>query len=62
MPAYGNNLRPDEVTALVAFMSTLRPDYESGRTRFGRPRALVRTSDRGDAERSGEFSARPSPR
>lgn len=30
MPAYGNNLRPDEVTALVAFMSTLRPDYESG--------------------------------
>jgi len=30
MPAYGNNLRPDEVTALVAFMSTLRPDYEPG--------------------------------
>jgi ubiquinol-cytochrome c reductase cytochrome b subunit len=28
MPAYGKNLRPDEVTALVAFMSTLRPDYQ----------------------------------
>ncbi|MBX3026898.1 cytochrome b N-terminal domain-containing protein [bacterium] len=28
MPAYGKNLRPAEVTALVAFMSTLRPDYE----------------------------------
>jgi hypothetical protein len=30
MPAYGHNLRPDEVTALVAFMATLRPDYEPG--------------------------------
>lgn len=30
MPAYGNNLRPDEVTALVTFMGTLRPDYEPG--------------------------------
>jgi ubiquinol-cytochrome c reductase cytochrome b subunit len=29
MPAYGKNLRPDEVTAVVAFMETLRPDYES---------------------------------
>jgi ubiquinol-cytochrome c reductase cytochrome b subunit len=28
MPAYGKNLKPAEVTALVAFMSTLRPDYE----------------------------------
>lgn len=28
MPAYGKNLQPAEVTALVAFMSTLRPDYE----------------------------------
>jgi ubiquinol-cytochrome c reductase cytochrome b subunit len=25
MPAYGKNLRPAEVTALVAFMQTLRP-------------------------------------
>ena len=30
MPAYGKNLRPAEVTALVAFMETLRPDYEPG--------------------------------
>ncbi len=30
MPAYGKNLRPDEVTALVAFMTTLRPNYEPG--------------------------------
>jgi len=30
MPAYGHNLRPDEVTALVAFMATLRPNYEPG--------------------------------
>jgi ubiquinol-cytochrome c reductase cytochrome b subunit len=28
MPAYGKNLDPDEVTALVAFMHTLRPDRE----------------------------------
>jgi ubiquinol-cytochrome c reductase cytochrome b subunit len=28
MPAYGKNLQPAEVTALVAFMSTLRPGYE----------------------------------
>jgi ubiquinol-cytochrome c reductase cytochrome b subunit len=25
MPAYGKNLTPPEVTALVAFMQTLRP-------------------------------------
>jgi ubiquinol-cytochrome c reductase cytochrome b subunit len=25
MPAYGKNLTPAEVTALVAFMATLRP-------------------------------------
>ena len=30
MPAYGKNLRPAEVTALVAFMRTLRPSYEPG--------------------------------
>jgi len=28
MPAYGKNLRPAEVTALVAFMETLRPSYQ----------------------------------
>ena len=28
MPAYGKNLSPDEVTALVAFMHTLRPENE----------------------------------
>ena len=28
MPAYGKNLHPAEVTALVAFMQTLRPSYE----------------------------------
>ena len=27
MPAYGKNLSPEEVTALVAFMHTLRPDH-----------------------------------
>jgi ubiquinol-cytochrome c reductase cytochrome b subunit len=37
MPAYGNNLRPDEVTALVAFMDTLRPGYEpAARAALGR--------------------------
>jgi ubiquinol-cytochrome c reductase cytochrome b subunit len=30
MPAYGKNLLPAEVTAVVAFMQTLRPDYEPG--------------------------------
>jgi ubiquinol-cytochrome c reductase cytochrome b subunit len=29
MPAYGKNLRPAEVTALVAFMQTLRPQYQA---------------------------------
>jgi ubiquinol-cytochrome c reductase cytochrome b subunit len=28
MPAYGKNLSPPEVTALVAFMETLRPSYQ----------------------------------
>jgi ubiquinol-cytochrome c reductase cytochrome b subunit len=28
MPAYGKNLRPAEVTALVAYMETLRPSYQ----------------------------------
>jgi ubiquinol-cytochrome c reductase cytochrome b subunit len=28
MPAYGKNLHPPEVTALVAFMETLRPSYQ----------------------------------
>lgn len=28
MPAYGKNLRPAQVTALVAFMETLRPSYQ----------------------------------
>jgi ubiquinol-cytochrome c reductase cytochrome b subunit len=28
MPAYGKNLRPAEVTALVSFMQTLRPSYQ----------------------------------
>jgi hypothetical protein len=28
MPAYGKTLRPAEVTALVAFMQTLRPSYQ----------------------------------
>src|SRR5216684_2963448 len=28
MPAYGKNLHPAEVTALVAFMQTLRPSYQ----------------------------------
>lgn len=30
MPAYGKNLRPSEVTALVAFMQTLRPPNQTG--------------------------------
>ena len=32
MPAYGKNVRPAEVTALVAFMQTLRPSYEPAAT------------------------------
>jgi len=28
MPAYGKNLKPQEVTALVTFLETLRPGYE----------------------------------
>jgi ubiquinol-cytochrome c reductase cytochrome b subunit len=32
MPAYGKNLRPVEVTALVAFMQTLRPENQKAAT------------------------------
>jgi len=36
MPAYGKNLAPAEVTALVAFMQTLRPANQSpARTAIG---------------------------
>jgi ubiquinol-cytochrome c reductase cytochrome b subunit len=28
MPAYGKNLTPTEVTALVSFMQTLRPAHQ----------------------------------
>jgi len=36
MPAYGKNLSPAEVTALVAFMQTLRPANQSpARTAIG---------------------------
>jgi ubiquinol-cytochrome c reductase cytochrome b subunit len=42
MPAYGHNLRPDEVTALVAFMATLRPDYEPGARNSSVPAATGR--------------------
>jgi ubiquinol-cytochrome c reductase cytochrome b subunit len=33
MPAYGKNLRPAEVTALVAFMETLHPSNQTGAKR-----------------------------
>jgi ubiquinol-cytochrome c reductase cytochrome b subunit len=36
MPAYGKNLSPAEVTALVAFMETLKPDWEPKATDFTR--------------------------
>ena len=36
MPAYGKNLSPAEVSALVAFMETLRPDWEPKATDFTR--------------------------
>jgi ubiquinol-cytochrome c reductase cytochrome b subunit len=37
MPAYGKNLKPQEVTALVAFLQTLRPDYEPAARDFAVP-------------------------
>jgi ubiquinol-cytochrome c reductase cytochrome b subunit len=36
MPAYGKNLGPAEVAALVAFMDTLRPDFQPPATDFSR--------------------------
>jgi ubiquinol-cytochrome c reductase cytochrome b subunit len=42
MPAYGRNLRPDEVTAVVAFMLTLRPDYQPGARDSAVPAAAAR--------------------
>jgi len=37
MPAYGKNLSPAEVSAVVAFMATLRPDYEPPAQDAARP-------------------------
>jgi ubiquinol-cytochrome c reductase cytochrome b subunit len=36
MPAYGKNLRPAEVEALVSFMGTLRPNYQPAAQDFSR--------------------------
>ena len=36
MPAYGKNLSPAEVSAVVAFMETLKPDWEPKATDFTR--------------------------
>jgi ubiquinol-cytochrome c reductase cytochrome b subunit len=36
MPAYGKNLRPAEVEALVSFMETLRPNYQPAAHDFSR--------------------------
>jgi ubiquinol-cytochrome c reductase cytochrome b subunit len=37
MPAYGKNLSPAEIAALVGFMETLRPDYQPAARDFTRP-------------------------
>jgi ubiquinol-cytochrome c reductase cytochrome b subunit len=37
MPAYGKNLRPAEVTALVGFLTTLRPENQSPARDFAAP-------------------------
>jgi ubiquinol-cytochrome c reductase cytochrome b subunit len=37
MPAYGKNLRPAEVTALVGFLTTLRPEHQSPARDSGAP-------------------------
>jgi ubiquinol-cytochrome c reductase cytochrome b subunit len=39
MPAYGKNLSPAEIAALVGFMETLRPDYQPAARDFTRPAA-----------------------
>jgi len=36
MPAYGKNLKPAEVDALVSFMESLRPNYQPGAHDFSR--------------------------
>ncbi|MGE0822411.1 MAG: cytochrome b N-terminal domain-containing protein [Candidatus Binatia bacterium] len=41
MPAYGKNLTPQEVTALVAFLQTLRPSDESAARKAKTPAAVV---------------------
>ena len=43
MPAYGKNLSPPQVTALVAFLETLHPDNESPAADASRP--LVETTE-----------------
>jgi len=40
MPAYGKNLHPAEVTALVAFMETLRPSYQPAAMDATQPAAV----------------------
>jgi ubiquinol-cytochrome c reductase cytochrome b subunit len=54
MPAYGKNLQPAEVTALVAFMSTLRPGYERpARRRRGESERLHRRGTETQRSRRG---------
>jgi ubiquinol-cytochrome c reductase cytochrome b subunit len=52
MPAYGKNLRPAEVTALVAFMQTLRPSYQPGARDSTRPAPSASANDMGTAARA----------
>jgi ubiquinol-cytochrome c reductase cytochrome b subunit len=41
MPAYGKNLSPSEVTALVSFLQTLHPPNEPGATDASRSTAMM---------------------
>ena len=51
MPAYGKNLSPPEVTALVAFLTTLHPAGQAPARDASRPGALESNEDRASSTR-----------
>ncbi|MFN8604398.1 MAG: cytochrome c, partial [Candidatus Binatia bacterium] len=53
MPAYGKNLSPAEVTAMVAFLSTLHPEGELPARDSSVPAAPAAPAKAADAGRTG---------
>jgi ubiquinol-cytochrome c reductase cytochrome b subunit len=55
MPAYGKNLSPPEVTALVAFLTTLHPAGQAPARDASRPSAVEASSARTGSARPQDY-------